>query len=695
MAYNRLSNEKSPYLAQHAENPVDWYPWGEEAFEQAKRADKPIFLSIGYSTCHWCHVMAHESFEDNQVAALMNEAFVNVKVDREERPDVDNVYMSVCLMMTQRGGWPLTIIMTPDKIPFFAATYIPKESRFGLMGMIELATRIKTLWATKRNDLVAMADKVFDTLKQTSEDIPEESPDESILKQGFRQLSSSFDEQFGGFSDSPKFPTPHNMLFLLRRHARDGSAGALEMVEKTLFHMRLGGMYDHVGFGFHRYSTDAHWFVPHFEKMLYDQAMLAMAYTETYQATLNPFYSNTAREILSYVLRDMTHPEGGFYSAEDADSEGKEGRFYLWHQDELTDVLGETDASLAARIFNVEKEGNFHDEVAGSPSGLNILHLNAGFAELAAAIKMTEEGFAKKLEYIRLLLFEKRDGRIHPLKDDKILADWNGLMIAALARAGRALGEPAYVDAAKKAVNFVLTHLEKPSGRLLHRYRDGESAIVATLDDYACLTWGLLETYEATFESLYLRKALDLTAFMLGHFWDESNGGLFTAPDDATDLPIRQKEIYDGAIPSGNSIAMYNLLRLAAITGKTEFEEKTAAIARTFSNKVKNMPMAHTMFLCALDFAIGPSCEVVIEGMPGNIDTEDFLKPLRTMFLPATTVIFRDSSLSGDDTYDISGLTSPSGLSGSKCKAATAFVCRGKTCSAPTTSVEKMLSLLK
>ncbi|MFX0141691.1 MAG: thioredoxin domain-containing protein, partial [Candidatus Hodarchaeota archaeon] len=443
--FNKLKTEKSPYLLQHAKNPVDWYPWGEEAFEKAKEEDKPIFLSIGYSTCHWCHVMAHESFEDDQVAELMNEVFVSIKVDREERPDIDKIYMTICQMITGSGGWPLTIIMTPEKKPFFAGTYFPKQTRFGRIGLIDLIKRIQDLWNNQKSELVNSADQITFSLQNIDQESPGEKFSESTIKRAYKQLSMQFDNVNGGFGNRPKFPTPHNLIFLLRYWKRTGDKKALEMVEKSLQAMRKGGIYDHIGFGFHRYSTDSIWLVPHFEKMLYDQALIAIAYIETYQATKNQLYRNTAKEIFSYVLRDMISVEGGFYSAEDADSEGEEGKFYVWSKDEIEKILEKEELGLATKIFNIEESGNYLEETSGKKTGNNILHLK----------NFPEKKIQVEIEKIRSKLYISRKKRIYPHKDDKVLTDWNGLMIAALAKGAIALQEEKYLQAAKKATNFI------------------------------------------------------------------------------------------------------------------------------------------------------------------------------------------------------------------------------------------------
>lgn len=571
---NKLAFEKSPYLLQHAENPVNWYPWGDEAFKKAQEENKPIFLSIGYSTCHWCHVMAHESFEDAEVAKLMNEAFISIKVDKEERPDIDKMYMTVCQLMTNSGGWPLTIIMTPDKKPFFAGTYFPKVSRFGGIGLIDLIKRVKDLWKNKKDEAYKASEKITNALLDITVENPGLKIDEKTLQSAFKVLSSRYDVRNGGFGGAPKFPTPHNLLFLLRFWKRTGNKDALTMVEKTLRAMRNGGVYDHIGFGFHRYSTDPEWLVPHFEKMLYDNALLAIAYLEVYQATKNPDYSKTAIEIFTYILRDMRSPEGGFYSAEDADSEGEEGKFYVWSSTEIEKILDKDEADLIKKVFNIEDAGNYLEEATNKKTGANIIHLKESIVNLSDQFNFTEQELRVKLELIREKLFNVRAERIHPHKDDKILTDWNGLMIAAFARGARVLCEPMYLKVAKQAIEFILSNLRKPDGRLLHRYRDGNNEIDAYLDDYAFLIWGLLELYESTFDTFYLKTAIDLNKTQIEHFWDENIGGFFFTADYGEKLLTRQKEIYDGAVPSGNSVSMLNLLKLAQLTWDHDLEQK-------------------------------------------------------------------------------------------------------------------------
>jgi len=679
--FNKLITEKSPYLLQHAENPVDWYPWGEEAFEKAKMEDKPIFLSVGYSTCHWCHVMAHESFEDPTVAKFMNDVFVSIKVDREERPDIDKIYMTVCQLMTGSGGWPLTIIMTPDKKPFFTGTYFPKESRFGRIGLVDLVQRVKGLWKNERKQLVESSDKITFALQDVNTESPGRSLAESVLRKTYFQLSGRYDKKNGGFGTAPKFPTPHNLLFLLRFWRRTGDEGALKMVEKTLKVMRMGGIYDHIGFGFHRYSTDPNWLVPHFEKMLYDQALLTLVYLEAYQATGKEKYANTAKEVLTYVLRDMISSEGAFYSAEDADSEGEEGKFYVWSKDEIEEILGVEEAEVFSKLYNVDVNGNFLDEATRRKTGKNIIHLKSDLSDTPTI----------DIKLIRKKLFETREKRIKPHKDDKILTDWNGLMIAAFAKAGYIFNEPKYIQAAKKAVDFILNQMKNSEGRLLHRYRKGGADILGFLDDYAFLIWGLINLYEASFETLYLEKAIMLTEKQLKIFWDSSIGAFFFTGEDAESLLTRQKETYDGAVPSGNSVAMLNLLRLAQLTGNDNYEKKADHLGRVFAESVRANPVAHSLMMVAVDYAVGPTYSLVIAGDEGKEDTISMLNEVRKQFLPNKSLIFRPTEKLNPKIDNLSNYIQFFDKYEGK---ATAYVCINKTCKAPTNDIKKALEYL-
>ncbi|MEM8860939.1 MAG: thioredoxin domain-containing protein [Chloroflexota bacterium] len=695
---NRLINEKSPYLLQHAYNPVNWYPWGEEAFATAAAEDKPVFLSIGYSTCHWCHVMRGESFEDQAVADLMNANFINIKVDREERPDIDSIYMTVAQITGNRGGWPLTIIMTPDQLPFFTATYIPKESRFERTGMLDLVPQVGHAWVNQRPEILEYADIVVEALQESQTvqpngfeaDGPVNVLDSRTLDTAFIQLDQSFDPVFGGFGGAPKFPSPHNLLFLLRYGQRTGDEKAVEMVEVTLRAMRLGGVYDQIGYGFHRYSTDERWKLPHFEKMLYDQAMLSMAYTETYQATGDEYFEEVAREIFTYVLRDMTEERGGFFSAEDADSEHEEGIFYMWTIPELQALLSPEDADIIIRMSQMSSEGNFLDEASGQPIGKNIVYWEQPPSITAGQFGMSEEELESRLDTIRETLFEVRELRIHPHKDDKILTDWNGLMIAAFAKAGRAFHEPEYTQAAQNAADFILSTLRDDDGRLLHRYRDGEAGIKANIDDYAYLIWGLLELYEATFDLRYLEEAIALQAELDKHLWDAAAGGYYFTPDDGEKLIIRSKETYDGAIPSGNSVSMSNLLRLGRITANTDYESQAFRLLQASYGQVSNAPTAFTGMLSGLEFGVGPSYEVIIVGEDGAEDTEAMLTALRDLYIPNKVVMLRGMADDGPLTQlaDYTSFYYPLE------EQATAYVCQNYVCEFPTNDPVKMVDLL-
>ncbi|MFX1266482.1 MAG: thioredoxin domain-containing protein [Promethearchaeota archaeon] len=682
--YNHLVNEKSPYLLQHVENPVDWYPWGEGAFKKANDEKKPIFLSIGYSTCHWCHVMAHESFESKEVADLMNKTFISIKVDREERPDIDKIYMTVCQMMTGSGGWPLTILLTPDKKPFFAGTYFPKESKFGKIGLIDLIKRVKNLWINNRNELLESAEKITASLKNLTQESPGDTFNKRILKKTYNQLSSQFDSKKGGFSDKPKFPSPHNLLYLLRYWKRTGEQHALEMVEKTLQEIRKGGIYDHIGFGIHRYSTDRNWLVPHFEKMLYDQALVAYTYIEAFQATKKEIYKKTAEEIFEYVIRDMTSPEGGFYSAEDADSEGEEGKFYVWSKAEIEQVLDKEESELIISTYNITEAGNYLEEASGMKTGRNILHLNQ-----IQVIEQEEQ--YPKLVGIRQKLFDYRAKRVRPHRDDKILTDWNGLMIAALAKGAKSFSKPKYLKIAQNATNFIIKNLKKEDGELLHRYREGKAEIKGFLTDYAFFIWGLLEMLEATFNIKYLEIALELNEYLLKYFWDDHIGGFYFTSEYNEELLTRQKEIYDGAIPSGNSVSMLNLLRLSYITGDYILEEKADILSRVFSEKLEASPLAYTQFMVAADFAVGPTYSLIIAGKSNSKDTINILEAVENEYLPNKVLLLRKMEQENPDIDKFSNFVQ---FFDDKDNKATAYVCINKTCKPPSHEIDKILEYL-
>jgi len=676
---NHLANEQSPYLLQHADNPVDWYPWGEEAFKKARELDRPIFLSIGYSTCHWCHVMEHESFEDDSVAKLLNDSFISIKVDREELPEIDHVYMSVCQAMTGGGGWPLTIVMTPAKEPFFAGTYFPKDKRGGRSGLFQILPMIADAWNSKRQDIMTSVGQVKNYLDQLNSKPAGNNFSTELINRAYDQFRNGFDEEYGGFFRAPKFPSPHNLIFLMRYHHSFDNKIALDMATKTLKQMRLGGIYDHIGFGFHRYSTDRHWLVPHFEKMLYDQAMIAMAYTEAYHITGEDIFAQTAREIFTYVLRDMTASEGGFFSAEDADSEGEEGKFYIWTEQEIKEVLGEDYGKEFNDIFSITTPGNYRDESSGKETRLNIPHL-----------KNYNTNGSNEFESAREKLFNIREKRIHPLKDDKILTDWNGLMIAALAKAAIVLDEPVYLDAAEKAAEFVLHSISKGE-RLLKRYRNGVAALDAHLDDYAFMAWGLLELYEATFSTKYLSQALDLMNIMVEDFWDDKNGGFFLGSDQSEKLIVRSKTAYDGAIPSGNSVAVMNMVKLTRITGNTNWAELAEKTIRAFSEDVNRAPTGYTLMLTGFMFDTQNSKEIVIVGDSRNRNTTKFLHTIRASYAPHKVLLFKDTSVSDNRLEQLANWTSTQNSINGK---PTAYVCKNFACNQPTSDLQTALSFI-
>ncbi len=675
---NHLEGQLSPYLLQHLHNPVDWHPWGEEALALARSLDRPIFLSIGYSTCHWCHVMERESFENETVAAALNRSFVSIKVDREERPDIDRVYMTACQLMTGTGGWPLTIIMTPAGKPFFAATYLPRESSRGRAGLLEILGRVTEIWRDRRAEVDASAETITAALAGSTEPAATGTAGEEDLRRASELFAAIFDAANGGFGRAPKFPSPHNLLFLLRRWKLAGDDRAGAMAFDTLRRMRMGGIYDHLGFGFHRYSTDERWLVPHFEKMLYDQAMLAMAYAEAYQACGDPLFAGTAREIFEYVSRDMTAPEGCFYSAEDADSEGREGAFYLWRAGEIMDLLGAGDGQRAMEAYNAGDRGNFRDEATGRMTGENILHLGGVPADTA------------EMESIRGRLFAARERRPRPFRDDKVLADWNGLMMAALSVGARALGEDRYLRMARDAASFIRTGMMTGDDRLLHRYRNGEASVPGNLDDYAFVAWGLIELYQAGFDPEHLDLALRLTASMLDRFSDGS-GKLSFAPRDGERLVAETVETHDGAYPSGHSVAYYNLVRLSRITGDPAWEASAERVLAGASGGLRRHPLGYGMLLAALQYALGESCEVVLVGDADAGAFREMAADLHREYRPDCVILARPDGELGERIGQLAPFTAVMGAGGA---GPAAYVCRGKRCFPPVRTAADMRDLL-
>ena len=688
---NRLIHENSPYLLRHAHNPVDWYPWGDEAFAKARRENRIVFLSIGYATCHWCHVMERESFEDPEVAAVLNTLTVPVKVDREERPDVDRIYLGVCQALNGAAGWPLTVLLTPDRRPFFASTYLPKRTRAGRIGVIELVRQAAALWRSHPDRVLRSAREIVDHLTRPGRSTAPADPSPDLFRAAESAFREQFDPMYGGFGPPPKFPTPHNLIFLLRRHRRTGSPDLRDMAAMTLEAMRSGGLYDHLGYGFHRYSTDARWMVPHFEKMLYDQAGLAAAYAEGWQAVRHPLFARTAREVAAYVLRDLAAPGGGFCSAEDADSEGEEGRFYLWTRDEILRALGPERGDRFCRAYGVTEEGNFRDKATGRPTGRNVLHLPRPLRDWAEAFGTTEDELQDELEESRRILFEVRQKRTRPLLDDKVLAGWNGLMISALARAGSALDEEAFLSAAKVAARFVLGHMVK-GGQLVRRYRNGKAGVPAVAEDYAFLARACLDLYAATFEPAWLANATRLARELVDRFWDGAAGGLYDVEPGRDDLPWHPKEVYDGACPSANSAALEVLARLGLLTGDPWWTERAWELARAFAGEVSRYPAAFTAYLSGLAYLLEPTREVVIAGAPGRPDTQALLDAVRGVYAPETLLVLvppgKDAGPIRDLAPFLSGMVPQEGR-------AAAYVCQDFACQEPVTDPQELAALLE
>ncbi|HWR41803.1 thioredoxin domain-containing protein [Sporomusa sp.] len=682
---NHLANEKSPYLLQHAHNPIDWYPWGEAAFTKAKEEDKPIFFSCGYSTCHWCHVMERESFEDDEVAALLNNYFVSIKVDREERPDVDHIYMAVCQAVTGQGGWPLTIVMTPDKKPFFAGTYLPKHAMWGRPGLLEVLSMLKEQWDQNRDKIEEIGEKLAQSLKQQPVKTEKGQLSQTTLESAFSQLLSDFDPTYGGFGTAPKFPTPHNLLFLMRYWRRSGDKKAIAMVVKTLDAMSRGGIYDHLGYGFARYSTDNKWLAPHFEKMLYDNALLCYAYVEAYQCTGDPDFARVAEEIITYIMRDMTSPGGAFYSAEDADSEGVEGKFYVWTPQEIIALLGTELGELFTDVYNITPNGNFeHGE-----SIVNLIQHD--LYDYAAKHNLDINELEAKMAEAREKLYQAREQRVHPFKDDKILTAWNGLMIAALAKAGRVLQREDYTQAAEQAAEFIFAKLTAEDGkRLLARYREGNAAYLGYVDDYAFMLWGLLEVYETTFAPKYLRQAIALSKDLKQLFWDMENGGFYFTGNDGEELLLRQKEIYDGAIPSGNSVAALVLLKLGRLTENAEYTAMVEDMFKYFSAEISHYPRAYTYFLLALDYYLTPPSHIVIAGEKEDPNVQAMLALAGQSFMPETTVIYNNPVYQADNWELVPVAAGQGAISGR----ATGYICENFTCQRPVQTVEEFKQVL-
>lgn len=669
---NHLAREKSPYLQQHASHPVDWYPWSEEAFARARREDKPVFLSIGYATCHWCHVMARESFQDLEVAELLNRHFVCVKVDREERPDIDQVYLAVCQALTGTAGWPLTIFLTPDQKPFYAATYLPKHTQPGRPGLMELGREIARLWREDRQRLVATGEQIVQALRPKVATGQVEL-DLGTLEEAYWALDRAFDRRHGGFGRAPKFPSPSLLLLLLRWHTRQPHSRALEMVTQTLRAMRRGGICDQLGFGYHRYSVDRAWRVPHFEKMLYDQALIALVFLEAFQVTGEERLARGAREIFTYVERELTAPQGGFYTAEDAESQGQEGLYYLWTPEEVSAVLGRELGELACRRFGVTPEGNF-------PGGGSVPHLARRLSTLVQSTGLSREELRRRLEEVRHRLLAARDRRPRPEKDDKVLTADNGLMIVALATAAQALGDHTYYQTAEKAADFVLEHLVDDAGRLLRRWRQGEAVGTACLEDYAFMIWGLIELYQAGLHPRHLQEALHLAGLALEQFWDEMYHGFYFTPHYAEPLVLRPKDLNDGATPSANGTMACNLLRLSQLTGNPRLRQRAAQLLEAFSAQVARTPAACAQLLTALDLLLGPTSEVVVAGLRDHPATDQMLAVVQRHFLPRCSLALRSPDEEGELLARLAPYTAEMSPAGRR---PVAYLCRGGVCQTP------------
>lgn len=675
---NHLRGEKSPYLMQHAHNPVDWYPWSEAAFSKAEHEDKPIFLSIGYSTCHWCHVMERESFVDEEVATFLNEHFVSIKVDREERPDVDQIYMSVCQAMNGDGGWPLTIVMTPTKVPYFAATYLPRNGQYGRPGILETLASARNAWHEDRRKVERIGYQIVAAFSRVGLPKAEGASSRAIFDKAYQQFKGKFDKRYGGFGTSPKFPSPHILMFLLRHAVLEQESDSSDMAVQTLKAMVAGGIWDHLGFGFSRYSTDEKWLIPHFEKMLYDNALLANAYLDAYALTKDPLAGQIAAQIFQYARRVLQNPWGGFFSAEDADSEGAEGKFYVLTKEELGRILAPIEMAAFCRHYGITDEGNF--EGANVPNLLDVPDHEWTMQE-----GVSEEGYALLLEGARKKVFWAREKRVRPNRDDKILTSWNALMIAALAKGRRVLGDPDLLAMALRAYEFIGANLRREDGRLLARYRDGDAKHLAYLDDYAFLAWAALELYETTFEPSYLKDVQSLVRDMEDLFWDAEASGFFFSGRDAERLLSRPKELSDGAAPSGNSVATYVLAKLADLTGDSAVIELRDRQIAAFYGLAERYPSAFTFFLTALQLVLYPTKEIVLsansENDPG---LADMIAVLRESFLPQATVLLRTSD-NADKLAEIAPFTSDQiprqGMP-------TAYVCENFACQEPVVEMD-------
>ena len=669
---NHLINESSPYLLQHAHNPVDWYPWGEEAFAISREQNKPVLLSIGYSACHWCHVMAHESFEDEEIARLMNDNFVNIKVDREERPDLDQIYMNAVQMMTHHGGWPMTVFLTPDAIPFYGGTYFPPQDRYNMPGFPRVLISVAEAYKDRRSDIAQTSDQLLNELRRLSETSgSEQSIEKELLDAAFVGITRGYDPVNGGFGGAPKFPPAMTLEFLLRTFVRTGNADALEMVRTTTTKMAYGGMYDQLGGGFHRYSTDAKWLVPHFEKMLYDNALLSRVYLHYYQVSQDELARETTKGILDYVIREMTNDEGGFYSTQDADSEGHEGKFFVWDIAEIKSVLGEKQANFFCAAYDITDSGNFEGE--------NIPNIKHSLKAVAEKAGVTLDELNASLSQSKRKLFEVREQRIKPDRDEKVITAWNGLMLASFAEAGVVLDRPDYLDIARKNARFILSKLQR-DGFLLRTYKDGVAKFNAYLEDYAFLIEGLTTLFETSGEIEWLNAALSLTDRMVEEFWDEDNAGFFFTGTSHEKLIVRSKDYFDNATPSGNSVAASVLLRLGILTDSEHFRNLAVSVFREVADSIRKYPSGFGYALSGLDFLLSTPKEVAIIA-PEQSSLKTFVRVAWERYLPNKVVA---SALSGDSAIGSVVLLQNRNLVQGK---TAAYVCQNYTCKEPVTEI--------
>ena len=676
---NNLINETSPYLLQHAHNPVDWYPWGDEAFEKARRENKPVLLSIGYSACHWCHVMAHESFENEEIAKLMNEHFVNIKVDREERPDLDQIYMNAVQMMTHHGGWPMTVFLTPDAVPFYGGTYFPPQDRYNIPGFPRVLLGVADAYKERQDEIRETGTSLITELRRLSETDGSDRPIEpELLDAAYNGMIRNYDSVNGGFGGAPKFPPAMALEFLLRTYKRTGNRDALQMITHTCMKMANGGIYDQLGGGFHRYSTDSRWLVPHFEKMLYDNALLSRLYLHYYQVSGEESARQTVEGILDYVLREMTHSEGGFYSTQDADSEGHEGKFFVWDIAEIRDALGETAASMFCDYYNITDAGNFEGE--------NILNVTRRLEDVAVAHNVPFAELQNSLNESKRILFELREKRVKPDRDEKILTAWNGLMMASFAETGVVLNRPDYTDTARRNAEFVLTNLRQ-DGMLLRTWKDGRAKFNAYLEDYAFLAEGLLTLYETTGESRWLQETLALADRMIEEFWDNEGGGFFFTGKSHEDLIVRSKDYFDNATPSGNSVAAMVLLRLAALTGHENYQNLATALLREVAEQTRRYPSGFGYALSAMDFLLSTPKEVAIVGKDFAA-IQPFLAETWRGYLPNKVVAVG----LGEKPAEITPLLENRPLVDGS---ATVYVCEHFTCQNPVTDVSSLAVVLQ